>query len=139
MKTLTKDVYEKQLDKNKSALVEGLRNCKHMQIGQVVRQGDIYIHKVPSNHPHGAELKNHQLAIGNSQGSRHIADKSFKVFEAKKAPHYCEPTVFLGPCIKTDDPNAMITHPEHGNIATGAGTFQITHQMDIRTLQRVRD
>jgi hypothetical protein len=139
MKTLTAENYKAQVEKNEKVKVEGLRNCKTMQVGQVVRQGDIYIHKVSDKHNHGEEIENHQLAFGLSQGSRHIADKSFKIFEGTTLPEYCNSSTFHGPCIKSDDANAMITHPEHGNICTGKGTFQITHQMDLRSLKRVID
>ena len=139
MKTLTVENYKKYQEDVKRLTIEGLRICRNMQIGQVVRQGDIYIHKVDDNHPHGKKTKNYQLAIGTNLGSRHIADESFEVYEGTTLPDYVNSKHFLGQLIKGTKDSSMITHPEHGNICVGKGTFQITHQMDIRTLQRVRD
>lgn len=119
--------------------VDGLRDCRNLKIGEVVRQGDIYIHKVETSHNHGEEIKNHQLAMGVTLGSRHIADENFIVFKGTELPKWVAAGHFLGPCIVTDKETAMVSHPEHANVALGAGTYQVTHQMDIRTMQRVRD
>lgn len=134
MKTLTE--YKEQAEKVK---IHGLRDCRSMKIGQVVRQGDVYIHKVDDNHPHGEATTNHQLAQGITLGSRHIADESFEVFEGTTLPQWVSRGHFLGPCIKTEKDTALISHPEHANVALGKGVFQITNQMDIRTMERVRD
>lgn len=116
-----------------------MRDCRKMEIGKVVRQGDIYIHRVPENHPCGNLLKNHQLAMGVTLGSRHIADENFTIFKGTHLPEWVDRGHFLGPCIKTDKETALITHPEHANVALGPGCYQITHQMDIRTMERVAD
>lgn len=139
MKMLTVDKYKTYQEGVNKVTVEGLRICRNMKIGQVVRQGDIYIHRVDDNHPHGKKTNNHQLAIGINLGSRHIADESFDVYEGTQLPEYVNSKHFLGQLIKGKKDSSMITHPEHGNICVGKGTFQITHQMDIRTMQRVRD
>lgn len=137
MKTLTIEKYSNFQNKVKSVTVEGLRICRNMKIGEVARQGDIYIHRVKDNHPHGEKTDNHQLAVGNNIGSRHIADDSFEVYEGTTLPNYVDSRHFLGQLIKGTKDSSMITHPEHANICVGKGTFQITHQMDIRTMKRV--
>lgn len=119
--------------------VDGLRDCRNMKIGQVARQGDIYIHKVKDAHVHGELTQNHQLAMGITLGSRHIADGNFKVYEGTTLPEWVERGHFLGPCIVTDKDTALISHPEHSNVALSKGTYQVTHQMDIRTMRRVQD
>lgn len=139
MKKLTLLKYRDFQEIVKKVKVDGLRICRNMSIGQVVRQGDIYIHRVSCNHPHGLKTKNHQLAVGYGLGSRHIADESFDVYYGTTLPEYVNSKHFLGQLIKGTKDSSMITHPEHGNICVGKGTFQITHQMDIRTMQRVRD
>ncbi len=136
---LTAEIYNKLEEKAKEIKVEGLRKTLNMKIGQVDRQGDIYIHRVEDNHPHGDELKTKQLAIGESQGSRHIAGAKFKVYQGTSHPKWVDNKHFLGPCIVLDEGFEMITHPEHANFALSAGTYQITHQMDLRTQTRVRD
>ena len=119
--------------------VDGLRDCRSMMIGQVVRQGDIYIHRVKNTHSHGELTNNHQLAMGITLGSRHIADENFKVYKGTTLPEWVNPGHFLGPCIVTDSDTALITHPEHSNVALSKGTYQIQHQLDIRTMKRVQD
>ena len=57
-----------------------------MKVGEIVRQGDIYIHRVDDKHEHGAELESRQLAQGFSQGSRHVAEPPSKVFEGTTKP-----------------------------------------------------
>lgn len=110
-----------------------------MKVGEIVRQGDIYIHRVDDNHEHGAELESRQLAQGFSQGSRHVAEAPSKVFEGTtKPPSSTSQNPFLGPLIKSDV-EFTITHPQHAHVTLGAGTYQVTHQMDVRTLMRVRD
>lgn len=111
-----------------------------MKVGEIVRQGDIYIHRVDDKHEHGAELDSRQLAQGFSQGSRHVAEPPSKVYEGTTRPgsSTANGTVFLGPLVKSDV-EFTISHPQHANVTLGAGTYQITHQMDVKTLMRVRD
>jgi len=110
-----------------------------MKVGEIVRQGDIYIHRVDDNHEHGIELESRQLAQGFSQGSRHVAEPPSKVYEGTTRPKTSTGTsVFLGPLVKSEV-EFTISHPQHANVTLGAGTYQITHQMDVRTLMRVRD
>ena len=136
MKTMTMTEFKEKAGKVK---VDGLRDCRAMQIGQVVRQGDIYIHKVDPTHTHGKETPNHQLAMGITLGSRHIADENFTVYEGTTLPSWVSRGHFLGPCIVTKKDTALISHPEHANVALGPGAYQICHQMDVRTMQRIRD
>ena len=127
------------MEKVEKVKVYGLRDCRNIEVGQVVRQGDVYIHCVPNNHPHGEKTNNHQLAKGITLGSRHFCDDKFEVFEGTTLPDWMDRGHFLGPCIKTKANTSLISHPEHANVAVGCETYQITHQMDIRTMQRVKD
>lgn len=113
------------------------RECGNMKIGQVARQGDIYIHRVVANHPRGAAV-GPKLAMGDLMNARHIAEAPAECFAGVKAPDYCTAGTFLGPVIVSDKP-FTVAHPEHAHIALGAGCYQVTHQMDARTLERVKD
>ena len=139
MNKLTAVEYSNLVEKSKKVAVPGLRQAINMKIGQVVRQGDIYIHKVEDNHPHGERLKNHQLAQGFTLGSRHIADETIEVYEGVQLPEWVDRNHFLGPVLVCKKATSLIHHPEHSNIALGQGTYQIQHQRDLRTMQRVRD
>lgn len=134
---MTLDI-EALIEEISSSKVHDTREIKEMEIGQVVRQGDIYITKVPSNHKKGPLKESHQLATGTSKGSRHEADRNFLVYEGVKIPSGFEEGTFLGPCIVTSK-GGTITHPEHAWCKLPKGTYQITHQTDLRTRQRARD
>lgn len=113
-----------------------VRLIESIEVGQVVRQGDIYIHRVDDAHPRGKVTQNRQLAIGTTQGSRHVAE-SGSVFAGTTAPSWA-PAALLGPCVESTE-RIQISHPEHAHIDLPRGTYQITHQMDARTLERVAD
>lgn len=120
---------------------------RKVKVGQVAaRQGDIYLHVVPEDHPRGEELDNHQLAPGSSRGSRHVADERCEVYAGKELPKCFKRDralfgrVALGPLLVLNG-DADITHPEHGDIQMRAGRvcLQVTYQVDERTKERVRD
>lgn len=117
--------------------IQDERFIKTMKVGEVVRQGDIYIHKVAANHKRGNRQTHNQLAQGTSKGSRHMAESPAICYEGTTLPSYAK-EAFLGPMIESTQ-RFTISHPEHAHISLGAGCYQITHQMDARTLQRVRD
>lgn len=125
----------KKIEKTASGNVGDVRVIKSMGVGHVVRQGDIYIHGVKESHAHGKACGN-QLAQGTSKGSRHVAEGA-ECFSGEKVPEWCE-IALLGPFIKALK-SFTITHPEHADVCLPAGSYQITHQMDARTLERVRD
>ncbi|MEQ8767182.1 MAG: hypothetical protein RL885_24945 [Planctomycetota bacterium] len=113
-----------------------VRIIKSMEIGQFPRQGDIYVTRVADDHPRGVALDSRQLAIGNTLGSRHVADESWNVYEGTCGT--ADGEELLGPCIHSDTGGA-ITHPEHADLHLPPGTYQVTHQMDARTRDRVAD
>jgi hypothetical protein len=113
--------------------------------GLVVRQGDINIHLVSAEHEYGKKIKTRQLALGSGKGASHIADTGIEVFEGIKLPAYCESRTFLGPFIRVGK-RALIKHgtsandPErHAYISLPKGFYQVTHQVDPRTKERVAD
>jgi hypothetical protein len=112
------------------------RFIKKIDLNQVVRQGDIYIHKVATDWKVGKPVSN-QLAMGSTKGSRHFAESPAKCYEGVDAPQYMTNTL-LGPVIQSTD-RFTISHPEHAHISLPAGTYAVTHQMDARTLRRVQD
>ncbi len=115
------------------------------KLAKAGRQGDIYFHLVDSKHPHGPKLKTRQLALGSGKGASHIAGASILVYEGTKLPSYCGPRTFLGPFIVVKKRD-MIKHglqqndkDRHGYVSLPKGSYQITHQMDARTGERVVD
>jgi hypothetical protein len=115
-----------------------VRVIEKIDVGCVVRQGDIYIHTVEETHAHGDKLMDRQLALGNTQGSRHIAEAPAAIYAGTTVPQWCDRRTFLGPLVKSKK-RFVVTHPEHAHVSLPAGEYQITHQMDARTMDRVRD
>lgn len=122
-------------EKNKDASVRIMTGLK---IGQVSQQGDIYIHAAPLDHPHGPELATRQLAEGDTQGSRHIAEGPVKIYAPTERAASMTSQALLGPVVVASGPWTL-THPEHPHHKFGAGTFAIVHQMDAITGSAVRD
>lgn len=115
-----------------------VRDFTGAEIGQVARQGDIYVARVDDTHAHGKPCGS-QLAMGTTQGSRHVAEGDVKCYEGTTLPSWCEFGTFLGPCLVVGAGGAVVTHPEHAHIALGEGCYQVTHQMDAATRERVAD
>lgn len=133
----TQELIETIESQAKDRMVTKDRVVSKFPVGKIVRQGDIYIHSVPADHPHGAFREDKQLAQGVSQGSRHVACCD-KVYEGTTLPKGIQNGTFLGPFI-TADVEIRIAHPQHADVIIPPGCYQITHQMDARTLQRVSD
>lgn len=141
METKIKDASEAHAEIERLAKANArpeVRFIKEIAVGQIVRQGDIYIHRVNEDHASGKEMKSRQLALGNSQGSRHIAESPAKILEGTTLPEWCDRRTFLGPLVKAEK-RFTITHPEHAHVSLPKGTYQVTHQMDARTMDRVQD
>ena len=132
------NVHEKIIRKADELAINSPRIVHKMAIGQVVRQGDIYIHRVAEDHPCGDKLDSRQLALGNTTGSRHIADAPAKVFIGTTTPAWCNAQTFIGPCVVSEK-RFPVSHPEHAHIELPAGRYQITHQLDAASRQRVED
>lgn len=106
-----------------------------MDVGEVIRQGDIYITRVDTNHPRGKVIQERQLAPGNSQGSRHVLEGDVDVY----APVGTNP--LMGPVFIVRG-EARVPHPEHAHVVIRqVGTFQVTYQRDLaaESIQRSVD
>lgn len=131
------EIVEREAKENATS---SIRRIEKMEVGKVVRQGDIYIHRVDDGHPKGALASSRQLVRGRSNGSRHVAEAPAEVYAGELAPLWYNRrlTPLLGPCIVSPD-RFVITHPEHAHVELPAGTYQITYQADARTNAQVVD
>ena len=59
-----------------------VRTVRRMEIGQAIQQGDVYLHRVPDNHPRGKQvgMDSVQIALGSGNGARHMAEGAVRVF-----------------------------------------------------------
>lgn len=118
-------------------------------IGDVVRQGDLYlvcIEELPAD----GKRAQRQLAPGNTQGSRHVAEGECAVYQPKSPSAVARliaticrgaevPEQLIGPLVECVG-DTTITHPEHGHRTLPAGSvwavvFQRAYAEEIRRVQ----
>lgn len=115
-------------------------------LGDVVRQGDIYLVCVDSL-PNGKPSSDRQLAPGNTQGSRHVLLGDCKIvtgvdvsaYPSTQAVSKIHPAL-IGPAFECIG-NVTLTHPEHGDkILPEITVWQVIYQqVHAEEVRRVRD
>lgn len=145
----TQEILAKIQSAAKSAIPE-VRFHRMHEVGKCGHQGDVYLHHVADNHPHGKRLESYQLAPGNTKGSRHVMEGEVEVYEGVALPptwvtpewltnRGVQPeAVALGPVVIVKS-RAVLTHPEHAHHSLAPGKYQVTYQFDPRTAARVAD
>lgn len=122
-----------------------------MSVGDVVRQGDVYIvciGKLPRSLKKSA---NRQLAPGTTQGSRHVLVGNCEVYESTDKGEVVE---LIRSAVNSDDIHAEligpvfkslseleVDHPEHGNRVLPADeVYAVYYQRQFaEEIRRVRD
>ena len=115
-----------------------MRFAKAHVVGKVIRQGDVYIHMVDSNFKVGDEINTKQIVDGNSIGSQHVLDGDVVVYEGKKLPEWVDGRWPLGKAFDVQN-RCIVTHPEHAHVNLPRGRYVVTHQIDMRTRQKIND
>lgn len=112
-----------------------LRMVRTCPVGDVaLRQGDIYIWRLPALPKGCTQRADRQLALGQSVGSRHVAEAGPVLYDLpEKARH-----PLLGPVIEAPE-RFTVTHPEHAHLSLPSGTYQVGYQLDMRTRRAVAD
>lgn len=105
--------------------------------GDTVRQGDVYLIALDAEPKRQGPYAGRQLAPGNTQGSRHVAEGDCELYTPDEAsatailnrliPATKGHRQFFGPVILARGP-VTITHPEHGDRTLAAGTYLVTQQ-----------
>ena len=116
-----------------------LRVVARHEVGRAERQGDVYLHHVPAGHVKGDKTELRQLAVGTTMGSRHVAEGDVEVYLGTGCPSGVDGRTPLGPRLVVGPEGCTVTHPEHAHVQLPPGDYQVTHQMDARTWQRVQD
>ena len=140
MKTQTLDTIETINKIRKSAkAMQQVREITSMAVGEVARQGDIYIERIAKIESKGKEVKSRQLAPGTTKGSRHIVSESPKVKLYESKPDLKTRALFqVGPAIEAKE-ELIVSHPEHAFIKLPAGTYQVWFQADFNRKERAKD
>jgi hypothetical protein len=130
-----KEVLER-IESNAKTSSNEPRMVRTMQVGDIVRQGDIYIERIAIL-PKPSEISkrgDRQLALGNTEGSRHVCTRGPALYDLVRR------TALQGPII--DAPKRFhVTHPEHAHVSLPSGTYAVTYQRDFgeEQLAAVRD
>lgn len=108
-----------------------------VSLGDVIRQGDLYIVAIGALPTQKTVRSDRQLAPGVSQGSRHVLDGDCRVFDGdktqtaaliKKANGAATPEELIGPVFQSSG-EVTVTHPEHGDrILPGGECFAVVYQ-----------
>jgi len=117
-----------------------VRDCSGLGIGQVARQGDVYIQRVKSLKKI-RKIENRQLAPGITAGSRHVVcdDPAVRVYQTDPTISDRQSSIQVGPGVESPV-EWSVTHPKHGwHTKLPAGCYQIWYQIDRKTMERVRD
>lgn len=114
-----------------------------MKVGQVVRQGDIYIERVSAIEGKGKAVQSRQLAPGSSKGSRHIVAESDAVTLWESKPSLKSKAPFqIGAAIEAAG-DVVVTHPEHAWIKILGDKvkrfYQVWFQADFARKERAKD
>jgi len=123
-----------------------VRIIRRMEIGSVIQQGDLYVHRLPEKHARGKQIAagKAQVALGDNMGARHVAEGEIAVFASTtlpagvKAPMDVSASEICGPVVVARD-TWSLTHPEHAHFTLPAGVYGVTYQYDPRTMRRVQD
>lgn len=114
-----------------------------LAVGDVLRQGDLYIvriHELPIGRK---PRKDRQLAEGDTQGSRHVLEGDARLFDLEQVTDVnreiakaCGPMNLreyqIGPVFEVGADGATLAHPEHGNRAlTDPGCYATVFQRSL--------
>ena len=148
MKTLTAENVLSDLQKHAESIKSGeSQTVGTASLGDVVRQGDLYLTVIEVLPPSAKKVKEKQLAPGTTQGSRHVA--SAQLYEVDKR-EIAEAIVkanlkasmdverFVGPVVVFDKASP-VTHPEHGWVTMPAGSVcAVTYQRNLDQEEKER-
>jgi len=116
-----------------------VRRVETMTIGQIARQGDVYLVRVAPDHPHGDGLPHRQVQAGTATGSRHIVAAPAVLYAGTTWPTGLDDRRgVIGPLIRGPE-RVILTHPEHAQIDIPAGSYQSFVQIDPLTRLAVQD
>lgn len=147
--------FHKLLTEAAAKAIQEIRDHRPMRMGAVGHQGDVYIHRIKSIPTAWNVLvtEHHQVALGASVGSRHVADgPAIQVYwpqSVELALEHCPVKGLvrklgrgagfcLGPIVHVEE-DWTLTHPEHAHHLFPAGDYLTTYQLDFSRQRQVQD
>lgn len=124
-----------------------VRITRRIEIGHCIQQGHVYTHRVDEAHPRGALIGTGtcRIDLGGGRMSPHTVEGDVDVYEGIALPSWVrlpdgvEAKDILGPVIVARGEFREIHNEHQHHIVKQAGTYQVTDQIDIRTMRRVKD
>lgn len=116
----------------------------NIPVGSGGDQGDLIIRRLPDDFDVSRlqKVSVRQLAPGTTQGSRHIVEEGVEVYAPANINTVVEVTTgkfkHVGHVLKSAE-RFRIEHPEHAAHSLPAGCWEISHQVDLQSMQRVKD
>lgn len=145
MKTMTIEKALQQIKDYAANPLGEMRFVEEIEIGQAIRQGDLYAIRIEEIPEDAVKVETNQLVAGTSLGSRHTVGEGVEVF---KGTNYGQVIIVshkpkevgyvVGYMTRSADrfPN---DHPEHAHNSLPAGCYQWIQQLDTRTMKAVQD
>lgn len=139
METKTAIEVMSQIEEAAKSHQPDVRRAATMKVGEVARQGDVYLERIEGPLGDWKATKERQLAPGTSKGSRHVVAASVdcRILEAPGR----DP--LQGPCIISKS-RLLVEHPEHGHLDLPPGCYAVSYQRQYareraEELRRVQD
>ena len=124
------------------------RVIEKMEIGEHIRQGDVYLQMIEGFDKSQYELtSNRQLAEGNTKGASHRVDEYVQVWKPKveqKVITQNNGLTQLGMILVNDGngkngANMRLSHDQHAHFVLPKGTYQVSYQINPQEMARVLD
>lgn len=145
--TKTKERKTKLADPQERIVNNDPKFLECFDVGSVSHQGDVIIVGISILPASAKPRKDRQLAIGSTQGSRHVLERG-DVYDADpvqvailiNSATKCEvPAQYIGPVFVSpaDPAEHDLTHPEHGHMGFPAGQVcAVVFQRNLDSMER---
>lgn len=118
-----------------SSAPNDVRMVRVLNVGEAsVRQGDILIWAIKEVPVGAVRRQSHQLALGDTLGSRHLAPPEAEVYDLPENMRQ----VGLNAIFRLRE-RGTVTHPQHAHISLPSGCYMAGSEIDPKTRRAVQD
>jgi len=143
-KTIKKTKAQNNLSEIQQFATKSSNDCRiidKIEVGQCVRQGDVYITRIENFSKVGCTKAGQKLAPGDTPGSRHFVDAHVTTWQNEntgKVVRYEVGFTCKGLLLECDR-SFKVTHPEHAHFYLPAGSYEVSYQVNTKEMARVLD